>query len=147
MKKLPLLALLLAVCAPAPAGPQPDSTPAALQGDSARPAAAHWVRNELYFGVGPADRPDDVGDIRWQAFLDREVTPRFPDGLTVLDGYGQWKSRGAARPEGLHTKVLIILCEDTPQNRAAVDAIRSAYKKATRDQSVLLATNPVDISF
>ncbi|HEY1848319.1 MAG TPA: DUF3574 domain-containing protein, partial [Opitutaceae bacterium] len=80
-------------------------------------------------------------------FLDREVTPRFPDGLTVLDAYGQWQSKGARQPERLRTKVLIILCEDTPANRAAISAIRSAYKKATHDQSVLLDSGPVDVSF
>jgi hypothetical protein len=50
-------------------------------------------------------------------------------------------------PSRLRSKVLVILYEDTPANRAAIDAIRIAYKASTRDQSVLLATEHVDVSF
>jgi uncharacterized protein DUF3574 len=136
------LAARLAV-ADAPAPPT-----AALQGDAARPEAAHWLRNELYFGVGTFDAPDDgIIEIRWRAFLDREVTPRFPDGLTVLDAYGQWRDHPNEAPSRLRSKVLIILCEDTPANRASIDAIRAAYKASTHDKSVLLATEHVDVSF
>ncbi len=85
--------------------------------------------------------------MRWLAFLDREVTPRFPDGLTVLDAYGQWRAHPNEQPSRLRSKVLIILCEDTPGNRASVDAIRTAFKAATHDKSVLLATEHVDVSF
>jgi len=136
------LAARLAVAdAPAPAS-------ATLQGDPARPEAAHWLRNELYFGVGTFDAADDgVAEMRWHAFLDREVTPRFPDGLTVLDAYGQWRDHPKDAPSRLRSKVLLILCEDTPANRAAIDAIRAAYKAETHDKSVLLATEHVDVSF
>ena len=120
----------------------------ALQGDPTRPEAAHWLRSELFFSIGPADAPDDdLREIRWRAFLDREVTPRFPDGLTVLDAYGQWRNRPAEATNRLRSKVLVILSEDTPANRAAIDAIRAAYKAATHDKSVLLTTERVDVSF
>jgi len=120
----------------------------APQGDPARPESARWLRSELYFAIGPLDAPDDdIREIRWRAFLDREVTPRFPDGLTVLDAYGQWRSRPADATSRLRSKVLVILCEDTAANRGAIDAIRTAYKAATRDKSVLLTTERVDVSF
>jgi hypothetical protein len=32
-----------------------------------------------------------VSEAEWRAFLDDEVTPRFPHGLTVLNGAGQWQ--------------------------------------------------------
>jgi hypothetical protein len=126
----------------------PDAATAALKGDAARPEAAHWVRSELYFGAGPVDVPDGgIAEIRWRGFLDKEVTPRFPDGLTVFDAYGQWRDKGRDAPSRLWTKVLVILHEDTPGNRAAIDAIRLAWKAATHDKSVLLVTEPVEISF
>ncbi|HXN36182.1 MAG TPA: DUF3574 domain-containing protein [Opitutaceae bacterium] len=128
------------------ADPAAQATPA-LKGDAARPEAAHWLRSELYFGAGPADVQDGgIAEIRWRGFLDKEVTPRFPDGLTVFDAYGQWRDRGGATGR-LWTKVLVILHEDTPANRAAIDAIRLAWKASTHDQSVLLVTEPVDVSF
>jgi hypothetical protein len=126
----------------------PAQATATLKGDAARPEAAHWLRCELYFGIGTFGVPDDgVGEMRWLAFLDREVTPRFPDGLTVLDAYGQWRGHPKDEPSRLRSKVLIILCEDTQANRDSVDAIRTAYKAATHDKSVLLATEHVDVSF
>jgi Protein of unknown function (DUF3574) len=126
--------------------PAPET--AAMAGDAARPGSAHWLRSELYFGFGPVDGTDDGAlETRWRSFLDREVTPRFPDGLTVYDAYGQWRKRGTTVPGRLRTKVLVILYEDTPSNRGAIDAIRVAYKAATHDQSVLLATERVEVSF
>ena len=65
------------------------------------------------------------------------MTPRFPDGLTVFDAYGQWLFRGAKEPNRLETKVLVMLHEDTPQRRADIEAIRLAWKQATGHQSVL----------
>lgn len=159
---MPVRALLLAsilalgACSTVPMGyrPDPAATTASLEGDAARPAAAiAWVRSELYFGVGEesgvADRPQDapISEAQWRAFLDREVTPRFPDGLTVLDAYGQWLFRGAKEPNRLKTKVLVVLHEDTPQRRADIEAIRLAWKQATGHQSVLWSRQPVDVSF
>jgi hypothetical protein len=126
----------------------PGQATAALKGDAARPEAARWVRSELFFGAGPVDVQDGgVAEIRWRGFLDKEVTPRFPDGLTVFDAFGQWRDKGASAPSRLWTKVLVILHEDTPANRAAIDAIRLAWKASTHDKSVLLVSEPVDISF
>lgn len=144
-----LAALALLSFAAFDAGAQSPASPqAALQGDPARPSAAHWLRSELYFAISSADDPEEgLREIQWRAFLDREVTPRFPDGLTVFDAYGQWRARGSEAPSRLRSKVLVILYEDTPANRAAIDAIRVAYKASTRDQSVLLVTEHVDVSF
>ncbi len=142
----------LAGCTTVPT-PSPGTT-AAMQGDAARPADAHgWVRSELYFGVGqesgPADRPQtqQITEATWRDFLDKQVTPRFPDGFTVFDAYGQWMFRGAAEPNRLKTKVLVILHEDTPQRRADIEAIRLAWKQATGHQSVLWSRQPVEVSF
>jgi hypothetical protein len=146
--------LALAGCASVGVADAPPSATSALQGDAARPAqAGGWVRSELYFGVGeetgPADRPqaEPISEATWRAFLDKEVTARFPDGLTVFDAYGQWLFRGAKEPNRLKTKVLVVLHEDTPQRRADIEAIRLAWKQATGHQSVLWSRHAVDVSF
>ncbi len=155
-----LFAVILAAsgCATA-AGPAstanaPAAVTATLQGDSARPdAAAGWVRSELYFGVGEESgaserkQTDAITDAQWRDFLDKQVTPRFPDGLTVFDAYGQWLFRGAKEPNRLRTKVLVVLHENTPQRRADIEAIRLAWKQATGHQSVLWAQQAVEVSF
>lgn len=140
------LAVFLCGCAPRV---RPVAAPPTLSGDAAHPARAQgWIEAKLYFGLGPADHPEKgIGEARWRLFLDREVTPRFPSGLTVLDAYGQWQATQQPAPERLHSKLLVIYMPDSEENRAKLDALRSAWKKLTGDQSVLLATQPADVSF
>lgn len=139
-----LLVALLAGCAP-----RPTVADAALHGDQAHPARTQgWVDTRLYFGLGPADRPQQgVGEEAWREFLDREVTPRFPDGLSVIDVYGQWQDARQSSPERLRSKLLVIDYPDTSANRARIEAIRAAWKQRTGDQSVLRVTQPADVSF
>ncbi|HEY0660330.1 MAG TPA: DUF3574 domain-containing protein [Lysobacter sp.] len=121
---------------------------AAMQGDAARPAQAQdWVRSELYFGVGNEDGTDAVSEAQWRAFLDREVTPRFPDGLTVLDGYGQWLFRDRDTLVRQRSKILVVLHERNARRAADIEAIRLAWKQATRHQSVLWSQQAATVSF
>lgn len=144
-----LLAVFLSGCVHHAVRPAAGSVAPDLAGDSAHPSSTQgWVETKLYFGLGPADHPEQgISEARWRQFLDREVTPRFPDGLSVLDVYGQWQGKQEAAPERLHTKVLLIYYADTPATRAKIDAIRSAWKHMTGDQSVLRVTEPADVSF
>lgn len=125
----------------------------ALQNDPSHPPATrNWVDTRLYFGLGPADFPrKGVSEATWRAFLDREVTPRFPAGLSVLDVYGQWQSKPKqgrqVRPERIRSKLLIIDYPATEENATRIEAIRAAWKRQTGDQSVLKVTQPADISF
>src|SRR4029079_15092373 len=48
------------------------------------------VRTELFFGLGRKGAPD-VSEQEWRDFVDHEITPRFPNGLTLLDAHGQWR--------------------------------------------------------
>src|SRR3979411_1880289 len=57
----------------------------------AEPASvAPFLRTELFFG---SNKPDGsvVSEAEFQRFLDLEITPRFPDGLTLLTGLGQFR--------------------------------------------------------
>jgi len=132
-----------------PDPPRPSSLAPAVHGDSAHPAnGSDWLDTRLYFGLGPADHPEQgISEHKWREFLDREVTPRFPDGLSVQDVYGQWRGKGQAETERERSKVLIIDYPDTAENRAKVEAIRAAWKKMTGDESVLRVTVPAGVSF
>ncbi len=142
------LAVTLAGCAHR-AGQVTAPVAPTLTGDTAHPGMTRgWVDTKLYFGLGPADQPQKgIGEAEWRAFLDKEVTPRFPDGLSVVDVYGQWQGKNETAPERLHTKMLIILYPDTQENRDKIDALRAAWKQKTGDQSVLRVTEPADVSF
>lgn len=138
------LSMLLAGCAS-----QPGVADAVLHGDAAHPPqAAGWVDTRLYFGLGLADQPEQgVSEQAWREFLDSEVSTRFPDGLSVIDVYGQWQGKQQTSPERLRSKMLVIDYPDTAVNRSKVEAIRAAWKQRTGDQSVLRVTQPADVSF
>jgi len=120
-----------------------------LHGDAAHPPKTHgWVDTQLYFGLGPANAPEKgVSEAAWRDFLDKEVTPRFPDGLSVVDVYGQWQGRNEKAPERIRSKMLVIDYPKTPENATKIEAIRAAWKQKTGDQSVLKVTEPADVSF
>jgi hypothetical protein len=129
--------------------PAQTATKPTLHGDAAHPAhAQHWVDTHLYFGLGPADDPaKGVSESAWRDFLDQEVTPRFPAGLSVMDVYGQWQGKGEKVPERIRSKVLIVDYPTTAANASKIEAIRAAWKQRTGDQSVLKVSEPADVSF
>ena len=143
-----MLTLTLASCGHRALAPSVAAAPT-LQGDPAHPGfTKSWVDTKLYFGLGPIDHPEvGISETDWRTFLDREVTSRFPDGLSVLDVYGQWQGKNQAAPERLRSKMLIIDYPDTAENRAKIEAIRAAWKQKTGDQSVMRVTEPADVSF
>jgi hypothetical protein len=124
-------------------------TTSTLHGDPAHPAhTQNWVDTRLYFSLGPADDPSKgLTEAQWRDFLDKEVTPRFPDGLSVLDVYGQWQGKQQKTPDRERSKLLVIDDPATPANAAKIEAIRTAWKQRTHAQSVLKVTQPAEVSF
>lgn len=103
-----------------------------------------FARTELFFGLS---KPGGVvTEIEFQTFIDNEVTPRFPEGLTLLSGIGQFQdqSRAIIR-EG--SKLLILLYPFSRERSTAIEAIRSAYKKDFQQQSVLRVDEQSCVSF
>jgi hypothetical protein len=144
-----VLPLVAAGCAHQPSPAATQAIAPTLAGDPAHPGhTTGWVDTKLYFGLGPADEPGKgISESAWRAFLDKEVTARFPDGLSVLDVYGQWQGKEEKTPERIRTKLLIIDYPDTGENRDKIEAIRAAWKRLTGDQSVMRVTEPADVSF
>jgi hypothetical protein len=114
-----------------------------------------FVRTELFFGLSKPDR-SKVTEQEFQRFIDREVTPRFPDGLTLLSGSGQFKNSGNQIVKEPANLLILIY----PQNRLysskvspeinrsqKVEQIRNAYKQAFQQESVLRSDEPSCISF
>jgi hypothetical protein len=89
---------------------------------------------ELFLGRGLAGG-GEVTEQEWRRFVDDEVTPRFPDGLTVFDARGQWRSDGVIERE--NSKVLRILAPGGADVDARLDALMDAYIKRFHQRSVL----------
>jgi hypothetical protein len=102
------------------------------------------VRRELVFGTArPHDDP--LSESEWQAFLDSVVTPRFPDGFTVLSGVGQWRGQDGLTKE--QSRILVVWHERSPNRDADIEAIRSAYKSRFDQESVLRIDSVSCVSF
>jgi hypothetical protein len=104
--------LLLAGCAAAPEPCSAGAGPATIA--------------EAYFGRNVKTRAP-VTDAEWARFMAEVVTPAFPDGLTVLDGAGQWRN-AAGQISREDSKVLLLVlpgqgsCRPASQSRASPDA-------------------------
>lgn len=100
---------------------------------------------ELFFG-GDVGAVGGVSEADWQNFLATEVTPRFPDGFSVADIYGQWRGP-MGRIESERSKTLIVILPDAASRAAQIESLRAAYKTRFRQQSVLLVETPVCAGF
>jgi hypothetical protein len=101
---------------------------------------------ELLFGRNIGNRLG-VTEKLWAAFVDREITPRFPDGLSVLDVRGQW--RDPARNIIVHepSKMVEIVLPGQADDLDRLDEIGAAYKARFRQQSVGIVVRPACVSF
>ena len=99
----------------------------------------------LFFGRSRGS-VEVVSDAAWQTFLAKEVTPRFPDGLTVLDARGQWRN-GIGRLVRERTKLVIILAKPGDGGIQLTNEITEAYKRAFWQESVLRAISAACVSF
>lgn len=111
--------------------------------------AEPWIRTELFFGTA---RPDGttISNAEWEQFLDAEITPRFPEGLTVLSGAGQWQDDDLSIVEE-RSKIVILLYPRAAmaESHSEIEQIRAAYERQFQQESVLRADDdrPVCTSF
>jgi uncharacterized protein DUF3574 len=99
---------------------------------------------ELIFGRNVGDQLR-VSDEDWRRFVDDELTPRFPDGFTILDASGQWRS--GARILREPSKILVIALSGEREGRDRLAAAAAAYKRRFEQQSVITVLRPACVSF
>lgn len=137
-----LLAAALAACASPPN--------AGLKASSTEPVCAaggvEMARVELIFGLD-IKGGGRITEKEWRAFLEQEVTPRFPDGLTAFDAYGQWRVPNDGRIARLDTKMLLIWYAPSPEAEARIQEVREAYKTRYRQISVMRVDGMDCVSF
>jgi len=105
-----------------------------------------WARTELYFGGGLRKERGDYETV-WNDYLDNVVTPRFPEGLTLIEATGQWRVKEGKAPRRRSSKIIILIHEATPEKLRNLDEIRSIWKEKSGHISVLKVTVPVEVSF
>jgi hypothetical protein len=108
------------------------------------PEGIPYTRTTLYFGLA---RPrGTITEREWKSFLRDEVTPRFPQGFTVWQANGQWRTAGG-RIERERAKVLLVVHTGTVEVRQALADLVASYKKSFQQESVLWETAVVCAAF
>jgi hypothetical protein len=85
-------------------------------------------------------------DAEWEVFLAEVVTPRFPDGLTVLQARGQWRG-ASAMVEREPSRVVEIVHGAARDTDERISQIVAIYKARYRQESVMVVRTGVDACF
>ncbi|PWC34687.1 hypothetical protein TSO352_25765 [Azospirillum sp. TSO35-2] len=109
-------------------------------------AASAMIEAQLFFGRNIGAELG-VSERDWTDFLDKEVTPRFPNGLTVVDASGHWRDMETGRLIREPSKVVTLLAGGDPATLRLIHEIVDLYKDQFHQQSVGLSIRPVCVSF
>jgi hypothetical protein len=125
------LVLMLAIAGCQSTSPVPSTAP------------SHWVQTQMFFGLtGPGGTR--LADADWHDFIDHSITPRFPDGLTLIYGDGQYRGDdGIVHKEP--SAILILL--HPPADDIKLDEIARDYDRRFHQQSVLRVDMPAEARF
>ena len=104
--------------------------------------SAETLKTEIYFGLRLADGKT-VSDEEWNKFLLEIVMPRFPDGLTVIDGVG--RSANAAKVFN-PTKILVLVHPNVGDAPQRISQIKSEYRKRFGSSGVFHTDAPIRIA-
>jgi Protein of unknown function (DUF3574) len=96
---------------------------------------------DLYFGRDKQSG-GEVSEAEWASFLTDTVTPRFPDGLSVLNVEGQARE-SSGRIVRERTKLLVVVVFDAPAHQGRVREIVQAYNGRFGQHGVFWSEHPV----
>jgi hypothetical protein len=125
-----ILGLSLAGCMSAP---KPQGCPA---------GQASLRTAQLFLG---AKTPAAPAERDLSRFVDQEVTPRFPDGVTVVDGGGQWKG-SENRMIREASKVVLVVLPAGGDGQGKVEAVRTAYRSKFKQEPVVVLPPPACVT-
>jgi len=115
--------------------------PSAVSAPVCRAPLVQATMIELYFG---RSMPNGgfVSDAQWNDFLKTSITPRFPEGLTVVDAYGQSGNR-SGRPAPERAKLVLLGVRDAAAASANVEAVIADYKQRFNQLGVFRVERPI----
>ena len=101
---------------------------------------------QLFFGQNIGDKPG-VSDADFRKFTDEVLTPRFPEGLTVLDGGGQWTGPENKLIREAAKVVVLVLPKDHGDTQRKLGEVRQAYVARFHQDSVMMISQRACVSF
>ncbi|MCX4825040.1 DUF3574 domain-containing protein [Streptomyces sp. NBC_01142] len=96
-----------------------------------------YVATHLYFGTGRHDGNPPISDEEFMKFIADVVTPRFPSGLTLQEGRGQWRDKdGDINRERSYELTVLYPVTQARDRDADIEYIRRLYCKIYDLESV-----------
>ncbi|MBA3617363.1 MAG: DUF3574 domain-containing protein [Rubrobacteraceae bacterium] len=128
--------------APEPSANGQESVDASRQ----KPVGKPFKRTELYFG---SEKPDgtEVTEAEFEQFVDEEVTPSFPDSLTILTGEGQFRGADGVIVEERSFVLILLYPPSDKKANGEIEEVREDYKSEFQQESVLRADSRDRVSF
>jgi hypothetical protein len=138
MRAIVAAALMLSACVNVGETSAPPTAPCAA-------GLEPWVMTELYFGLTWTQGV--ISEAQFQDFVAQDVVPRIPEGFTILQAEGAWRSTRTGQTIRQPSRVLLRLRKDDPAQSAALNEIIAAYKTRFQQQSVLRVDAAVCAAF
>ncbi len=88
-----------------------------------------------------------VTEQQWADFVAGEITPRFPQGLSIDDAIGQWRDPDNNTIVKEPSKDVTIVVPQSEEVKGKIEAIVAAYKQRFQQQSVGVVMRPACVSF
>jgi len=98
-----------------------------------------WREYKVYCGM--SSKNGEVSEAAWQRFCDRHVSAAFPDGYTVLDATGYWRSGPDAAAKE-RSKVILIVAPAAAREK--VLSVAKQYRKDFDQDAVLISTSEAE---
>lgn len=109
------------------------------------PAGQASLRTAQVFFARDDGKGVAVSDAAFRKFVADEVTPRFPQGLSVLDGGAQW--RGEANKMIRESAKVVSVAIPTGRNSShPINAVRGAYRSRFKLDSQVQITEPTCVA-
>ncbi|MEU7279311.1 DUF3574 domain-containing protein [Streptomyces sp. NPDC045431] len=114
----------------APAQPAQQAAAPVLRGEP-------YVETHLFFGTGRHNGAPPITEEQFMKFLDDHITPRFPSGLTLQEGHGQWRDKTGSINSERSYELIVLYPRSAAQARDSdIEYIRDRYTRMWGLESV-----------
>ncbi|MEU9982240.1 DUF3574 domain-containing protein [Streptomyces sp. NPDC050856] len=101
------------------------------------PRTEPYLKTHLFFGTGRHNGAPPITERQFMQFLAEHITPRFPSGLTIQEGHGQWRDRtGAINSERSYELIVLYPQTEAKARDSDIEYIRERYKRMFGLESV-----------
>ncbi|WP_371650744.1 MULTISPECIES: DUF3574 domain-containing protein [unclassified Streptomyces] len=124
------------------------AAPAAATAQATEGRGSPYVSTHLYFGTGRHQGKPPITEEEFMKFVADVVTPRFPSGLTLQEGRGQWRDKdGDINRERSYELTVLYPVKEARARDGDIEYIRRLYCTMYELESVGRADVRAQVSF